>query len=131
MNCPYCGQGLSEDAQVCFRCGAQRTAEPSPSSAWAGHAIAPPVSVRFGQVRTNGLAVASLVLGIVWLCWVGSILALIFGYTARGQIDRSAGTEAGRAMATAGIILGWVGMGFLALYIVLAAIGSTLDNTAT
>ena len=28
---------------------------------------------------TSGLAVASLVLGIVWLWWLGSILALVFG----------------------------------------------------
>ena len=35
---------------------------------------------------TNGLAIASMVLGIVWIYWIGSILALIFGYVAKGQI---------------------------------------------
>ena len=63
--------------------------------------------------RTNGFAVASMVLGILWLYWFGSILALVFGYTAKRQI-RERG-EAGGGMATAGIVLGWVGVGFLAL----------------
>jgi hypothetical protein len=67
---------------------------------------------------TNGLAVASMVLGIVWIYWIGSILALIFGYVARGQIDRSEGRQAGRGMAIAGIVLGWVGIGMMALGII-------------
>src|SRR5687768_11097018 len=56
------------------------------------------------QQRTNGLAIASMVLGILWLYWIGSILALIFGYVAKGQIDRSNGVETGRGMAIAGIV---------------------------
>jgi hypothetical protein len=39
-------------------------------------------------VTTSGFAVASLVLGIVWAFWIGSILALIFGYIALRQIKR-------------------------------------------
>ncbi len=65
------------------------------------------------QQRTNGLAVASLVLGILWLYWIGSVLALVFGYLAKNQI-RERG-EAGGGLATAGIVLGWVGVGVLAL----------------
>lgn len=63
--------------------------------------------------RTNGLAIASMVLGIVWIYWIGSILALIFGYAARRQI-RERG-EGGEGMAMAGIVLGWVGVGVLAI----------------
>ena len=63
------------------------------------------------QPKTNGLAIASLVLGIIWIYWIGSILALIFGYNAKGQIDRSNGMEGGRGLAVAGIVLGCVGVG--------------------
>jgi hypothetical protein len=63
--------------------------------------------------RTNGLAIASMVLGIVWLYWVGSVLALVFGYIARRQI-RERG-ENGGGMATAGIVLGWIWIGLLVL----------------
>jgi hypothetical protein len=65
--------------------------------------------------RNNGLAVASLVLGILWVYWIGSILAVVFGHRARRQIDESDGTQAGRGMATAGMVLGYVGIGFLVL----------------
>lgn len=73
--------------------------------------------------QTNGMAVASLVLGIIWLYWLGSILALIFGYTARRQIDASGGWQTGRGMATAGIVLGWVGVATLVLMIVFVIVG--------
>jgi hypothetical protein len=74
-------------------------------------------------VRTNGLAVASLVLGILCLNGIGSILALVFGYQAKGQIDRSGGREAGRGMAIAGIVLGWIGIALM-VFIVFAIVAS-------
>jgi len=70
------------------------------------------------HARTNGYAVASMVLGILWLWCIGSALALIFGYVAKNQIDRSNGMETGRGMAIAGIILGWVGVGLLVIGII-------------
>jgi hypothetical protein len=82
---------------------------------YGGYPYAPPQ-------RTNGLAIASMVLGILWLYWIGSILALVFGYTAKKQI-RERG-EAGGGMATAGIVLGWVGVGFLALGLVVGIASS-------
>ena len=59
------------------------------------------------------MAIASMVLGIVWIFWIGSILALVFGYLAKKQI-RERG-EGGGGMATAGIVLGWIGIAFLIL----------------
>jgi uncharacterized protein DUF4190 len=73
---------------------------------------------------TNGLAIASMVLGIVWVYWIGSILALIFGYVAKGQIAASGGAQGGRGMAIAGIVLGWVGIGVLCLGIVALVLGA-------
>ncbi len=67
--------------------------------------------------RVSGLAVASLVLGILWFSWIGSVLALIFGYMARREIDASGGLVTGRGLAVAGIVLGWIGIGVLALFI--------------
>jgi Domain of unknown function (DUF4190) len=48
---------------------------------------------------------------------VGWILALVFGYIARSQIDASGGRQTGRGMAVAGIILGWVWAGLVVVYI--------------
>ncbi|MDQ3987118.1 MAG: DUF4190 domain-containing protein [Actinomycetota bacterium] len=63
--------------------------------------------------KTNGMAIASLILGILWVCWVGSILALVLGYVGKNQIDNSQGAETGRGLAIAGIALGWIGVAFL------------------
>ena len=63
---------------------------------------------------TNGFAIASVVLGILGLYWLGSILALVFGYVARRQIR--AGNQKGDGIAIAGIVLGWIGVGLLVLF---------------
>jgi hypothetical protein len=67
---------------------------------------------------TNGLAVASLVLGVLWLWWLGSVLAVVLGHTALAQI-RSRG-ENGRGMAIAGLTLGYVGLavGILSFFLI-------------
>lgn len=79
----------------------------TPSGAWSA---APPV-----QQRTNGFAVASLVLGILFCGLVTAILSVIFGNVALGQIERSNGGQKGRGLAIAGIVLGWVGIVLLVI----------------
>jgi hypothetical protein len=64
--------------------------------------------------QTNGFAVASMVLGIVWVFWIGSLLAIVFGHVARSQIRRS-GIRSGNGMALAGLVLGYLAFGILAL----------------
>jgi hypothetical protein len=66
---------------------------------------------------TNGLAVAALVLGIVWAFWIGSVLAIVFGHVALGQIRQQG--QSGKGMAVAGLVLGYVGAGTFALLVVL------------
>lgn len=78
--------------------------------------------------KTNGMAIASMVLGIVWIYWLGSILALVFGYIAKRQIAESNGTQRGSGMATAGIVLGWVGVGTLVLAILVFVIAAATDD---
>ena len=75
-----------------------------------------PYPVYYAPRPTNGMAIASMVLGIVWIYWIGSILALIFGYVARAQIRRTG--QGGDGMAVAGIVLGWVGVGVLCAVLV-------------
>lgn len=82
-----------------------------------------PAPAEWRPQTTNGFAVASLVLGIVWFWGIGSILALVFGYVAKSQIDQSRGAEGGRGMAIAGIVLGWVGVAGVLLVIALMVSG--------
>jgi hypothetical protein len=72
-----------------------------------------------------------MVLGILWLYWVGSILALIFGYVSKSQIERSGGRQGGRGMAIAGIVLGWVGIGILVIVIAAAIIVAISNRSST
>jgi hypothetical protein len=153
MFCEQCGGQLTEDARFCARCGAPvrevAPATPPPSTPLASTpppgTIAPPPTVApppppppsagwatpsgasgyASPTKTNGLAIASMVLGILWLYWIGSILALVFGYVAKSQIKRSNGAQTGRGMAIAGIVLGWVGVGLLAIVILVAIVDST------
>jgi hypothetical protein len=78
------------------------------------------------SVSTNGLAIASMILGILWLYWLGSILALIFGYVALSQIRRRG--DGGRGMAIAGIILGWIGVIVAVAAVILVIVAAHHDN---
>ena len=85
------------------------------------------------QRRTNGLAVASLVLGFLGFvtCGFTSILAVVFGHVSLGQIRRD-GSD-GRGMALAGTVLGWVLTGLWIAFWVLSwtgAISSVLYSAA-
>jgi hypothetical protein len=59
--------------------------------------------------QTNPLAIVSMVCGMVALVFGPlTILAIVFGHIARGQIRRTG--EGGRGTATAGLILGYAGL---------------------
>ena len=58
-----------------------------------------------------------MVLGILWLYWIGSILAVIFGHVALSQIRKNPSIQ-GRGMAVAGVVLGWVGLGVLLIVLI-------------
>jgi hypothetical protein len=71
--------------------------------------------------RTSGTAVASLVFGIlswVLLPFIGAVLAVILGHSARAEIRRAPpGTIEGDGMAIAGLILGWAHLALFVLAI--------------
>jgi len=79
---------------------------------------------------TNGLAIAALILGIVgWLpCGIGSVVAVILGFIARGQIRESQGRQGGDGLALAGIILGFLAIGFWVLIFVLSAVSGSSNS---
>ena len=103
---------------------------------------APPVRVQYqtptSQQGTNGLAITSMVVGIVglvltpcisFLAIAPAILAIIFGHVSRGQIRRGQGTGAGSALA--GLILGYVTTGLLLLFVVFFVFLSFLSPRST
>jgi hypothetical protein len=114
--CPVCDYLNDDSAVVCGTCGA-----PCDSSREYGAlGFDNYMSVR---VKTNGMAIASMVLGIVSVlpccCFIGiipGILAVVFGFIARSTIDKSMGAQKGKEMALTGIILGFLSIGLTVGY---------------
>jgi hypothetical protein len=103
--CPSCGQEIKiQDADV------QPSAPPTPT-------IPQPV---IG--KTAGIAITSLVLGILSfvLFFLGILLSIpgvICGHIAKSRISKSAGALKGDGLALAGIIIGYVNIGFAVLFV--------------
>ena len=97
-------------------------------SAWTEHRVPPPGPPPQTS-KTSGMAIASLVLGIVWIYGITSILAIIFGVIAKRNIRDSNGWVTGDGMATAGLVLGIVGVvGTIAIIVALLIIQPDLDT---
>lgn len=75
-----------------------------------GYAPAPPPR------RTNGLAVASFVLGLLGF----GLLPVIFGHVALGQIKRDG--EGGAGFAIAGLVLGYLVLASVVVAVVIIAL---------
>lgn len=101
-------------------------------AAWAASPEMPPVNVSPAAVspvadvsvespRNNQFALASLVLSISWVFFIGSILGVIFGHLAMQQIRESDGREVGRTNAMIGLVVGYaaLALGLVALLVTL------------
>jgi hypothetical protein len=68
--------------------------------------------------QTSSLAVISLLFGILgWtlLPFLGSLVAVVCGHMARGEIRRAQGALDGDGMAVAGLVLGYLMIGLTVL----------------
>ena len=113
-NCLHCGTTNVPDAGYCEKCGQPLSTATIPA------VTAPPAAA---AARTNSLAVASLILGLLSLFVPFAILAVVFGHVARSQIRKSAGRQKGSGMALAGLILGYLALGFI-LFVLLVVLPS-------
>jgi len=113
MNCIN-GHACPDSVAFCPTCGTNSFSSSAP--AYPSYAASAPLKT------TNGLAIASMVLGIVWVYWIGSVLALIFGLVARKQIRE--GGQGGDGMAIAGIVLGIIGLVTLVITIIVIVAAS-------
>jgi hypothetical protein len=78
------------------------------------------------------MAIASLVLSLVWLSGLGSLLAVIFAIVARRNIRESRGSQTGDGLAIAGLVIGILGLLGAVLFIVtIAAVSHDANQSAT
>ena len=91
---------------------------PPPGTIYPGAGAPAPAYPGARGTQTSGLAVASLVTGLFFWCWViPGIVSIILGHLALESIENSGGAKRGRGMAVAGIVLGWVGIGIVGLLV--------------
>jgi hypothetical protein len=86
---------------------------------------------RYGA-SNSGKAIAALICGIVGLtsCGLVGIIAIVLGNQARSEIAASGGRVEGDGLAQAGLVMGWISVGLMAvgvvvLLIVLVVLGTT------
>ena len=98
---------------------------PPPPPGGYGYGYPPPPPPQ--SAATNGMAVASLVCSLFgWLCLIGPLLGLIFGFVALNQIKQTG--QRGRGMALAGIIIGGI---IIALVIGFGILGQIVKKVPT
>jgi hypothetical protein len=78
---------------------------------------------------TSGLAIAALVLSLVWLGGLGSVAAIVLGLIALSQIKNSNGQQGGRGIAIAGVVIGALGaIATAAIFALVVAFGTTVES---
>lgn len=119
MYCSKCGHENLAGSAACGSCG-------QPLMVSAGQPrVATGAAAPAGTARTDGKAIASLVLGLMSLVCLGifaGIPAIILGHISHSNIKKSMGRLKGEGMALAGLIMGYVSIVALPVILIIAAI---------
>src|SRR5579862_8022755 len=119
MVCSQCGQTVPDGAAFCSNCGQTSGFEKAGFPELAPHSDAPGA---IAAEKTSGLAIASLVFGMLFLFFPLSIVAVVLGHVSLSQIKKSAGRLGGRGLAITGLVFGYLGLAIIPLILIIAAI---------
>ncbi len=113
--CPGCGAPVKPEAQFCNSCGSEMEKGTAPL-----------------QKKTSGLAIGSLICGILGFCTSGiaSVPGLILGIVGLKRIKRSGGMLTGQGMAIAGIITSGIALVFALVAFAAMSAGMLLPAVA-
>ncbi|HEX8162650.1 MAG TPA: DUF4190 domain-containing protein [Pyrinomonadaceae bacterium] len=125
VKCVRCGFVSFAGAGQCKQCG--NALPPAQAGAGAGHYPVPFQAFEDGTKKRAGLAVASLVLGVVGLptlglLGVGAITGLVLGAMALARANRRPHEYGGRGLAIGGLILNGVSLLLVPVVGIVAAV---------
>lgn len=117
--CPACTKANEDRAAFCIQCGASLPATayiPSQPSTQQ------PAMQQLVVQETSGLAIASMICGLLFFIFPAAVLAVAFGHISSSQIRKSVGRLKGAGMSLAGMILGYAGIALAAIILIIAAL---------
>jgi hypothetical protein len=111
--CTNCRGNLADFVAVCPFCG---VAQPLPQfvAPQPGWGLAP---------QNSNKALASVICGALFFFTPAAIAAVILGHLALSDIKRSVGRLTGQGLAVAGLVMGYIGIAFAALFFIAVGIG--------
>lgn len=110
--CTHCGNSIGDQDNFCRACGIP-----------AGNTAATPILITDpGPTTTSMKAVLSLVFGVCFFFFPLPVVAIILGHLALSEIKKSAGRLTGSGLATAGLVLGYLGVAAIPIILIIAAI---------
>ncbi len=118
----------AEDLLTTAPADAIGSSDHTPASEW--HA---PSSIQWSPVpeRTCRTAVASLILSVLWLCGLGSVVAIVLALVARRKIVRSEGKLSGGRLASAALVLAVLGLLGVLVASLLLVLGGSRSESAS
>jgi type IV pilus assembly protein PilA len=119
MVCSQCGETVPDGAAFCSNCGQTSGFQKAGFPVLPSHTGVPGA---IAAEKTSGLAIASLVFGMLFLFFPLSIVAVVLGHVSLSQIKKSAGRLGGRGLAITGLVLGYLGIAVIPLILIIAAI---------
>ncbi len=93
---------------------------PPPAAPYAAQDSASPIPGT--PPPTSGKAIGSLVCGLLLFFFPASVVAIILGHLSLSEINKSAGRIGGKGLAIAGLVLGYAGIAFIPMVLIIAAI---------
>jgi type IV pilus assembly protein PilA len=120
MFCALCGADNPNDGRYCSKCGTVLQGQrgmPPPGSDYG--TFATPYS---GPTETSGTAIGSLICGFLCFFFPSAVIAIILGHLSLSDIRKSGGRLTGSGMATAGLVLGYMGIAVIPVVLIVAAI---------
>jgi hypothetical protein len=121
MVCPRCGHQNDDARKYCRGCAKPLASQPPslPTEATPTVGLPPADALPLAEPRLNKLALASLLLSVFAFIFPLGIVAIVLGHISRFQIARSGGRQKGMGTALAGLLMGYLELGIVALAMLL------------